>query len=78
MSRQRSTVTTEGYTLHDGRGRIVAYAEHADVALKLLRTTRAAETVRRVSDEELIATKHWLGNDSVFAWLAGVGQAAAS
>lgn len=56
----RVTVTTAGFTVVDANDRMLAYTEHFDSALATMRRIDAAERVRRVSDDAVLATKHRL------------------
>lgn len=51
------TITTVGYTVHAADGRMLAYVEHIEQALGVMRADDGAEVVRRVIDNEVMATK---------------------
>jgi hypothetical protein len=52
-----SIVTDTGYSIHAADGRLLDHRDHFEEALTCLKATDDGETVRRVSDNELLATK---------------------
>lgn len=70
------TVTTKGFTIHAKDGAMLAYAEHIEDALPLMRGIDEAESVRRVSDNALVSTKYRLEGESFWSALWNGGWAA--
>lgn len=53
----RVTVTTAGFTINAADERVLAYREHLEQALAVMRSEYGAEKVYRVGDGALMATK---------------------
>ena len=52
-----SVISSEGFTVHARGGELLAYVEHFECALAAMKRNPAAQSIRRVADEELLATK---------------------
>lgn len=65
----RVTITTVGFRIVDKYDITLAYEEHCEDALHRLNRIEAAEYVRRVSDNALIAEKYRLRGPSFWTAL---------
>jgi hypothetical protein len=63
------SLTTHGFEVQDKSGGFLAWCEHVEVALRRMHEIDAGESVRRVRDDALIATKLRLRGESFWSEL---------
>ncbi len=52
------------FTIHDANEQVLAVEEHFDQALRTMKRIHPAECIRRMADDELLATKHRIQGES--------------